>query len=125
MDFGSTNPLFETPTEPARKDPGWSSRKIPAGKLEVLASHIIFFRDRGLTAQLAAKDYIYRLLAPLQDHKKDMWNLAQNDPMRLRVEDLDEAAIQGMMKILFADEKVPDLPRMLAPCTALRRHRGK
>ena len=44
-----------------------------------------------------------------------MWNLVRDDPMRLRVLDLDEAAIQGMMKILFAAEKVPDLDEMLVP----------
>ena len=54
-----------------------------------------------------------------------MWNLARNDPMRLRVEYLDEAAVQGLMKVLFADGKVPDLPETFAPLYCVKEAQRK
>ena len=65
MDLVSTSLLFEIPTEVAERNPNWSSKKIPAKKLEVLASRIAFFRNRGLTAQMVAKEYVYRRISPL------------------------------------------------------------
>ncbi|KAM0882821.1 hypothetical protein ACQ4PT_032037 [Festuca glaucescens] len=86
------------------------SEKLTGAGLEPLVKRLRELRKGGLTGEMVGKEFIRRRIAPLQDHKKDMWFYSgEEDPMQLQEGALDDAVVDEMTKMLFADATVPDL----------------
>jgi hypothetical protein len=68
-----------------------------------------------MTGMMVTKEFIWRCIAPLQDHKNRMWTFNDGDKMMLQPTGLLAATVDEAMKTLFAEVGVPDLAFMVAP----------
>jgi hypothetical protein len=115
MDTHEANPLYVVPTTPEVKSSSWGSRRLSGKGLEPLAGRLNSLCEGGLTGMMVAKEFIWRRIAPLQDHWSRMWAFNDGDKMALHPTGLLAPTIDEAMKTLFTEVGVPDLAFTVAP----------
>ena len=90
------------------KHDGWSSVGLASQAMSALVGRMKLLRDVGLTGQMVARDFVQRLIAPLQAHTRPMWMYSgSQDKMRLHPEPLSEEQVATSMKLLFGPAEIP------------------
>ena len=80
--------------------------------MEALAEHFVFLRERGLTCQMVAKEFLRQCVTPLQFRKRGLWELEGADSrMRLRGLPIDEVTLNHATWVLFGSREIPGIGR--------------
>ena len=72
----STEALLQLPLVTARRSASrWRSERLDAEQLGSLLGRILRLKERGLTGQMVARQFLTQHITPLQAHRREMWSL--------------------------------------------------
>jgi hypothetical protein len=95
--------------------------KLSGKGLEPLAGCLNGLCEGGLTGLMVAKEFVWRRIAPLQDHRHRMWAFTgDGDQMMLHPSGLTVPTVDEAIKTLFTEVGVPDLAYAVLPLYRLK-----
>ena len=104
VDVGVPSPLLSHPTAPAVPSSGWAHEALVSPRLVFVWRRFAYLRALGVTASKVVKEFLLRLIAPLQRHSRRMCALGgREDRMRLQEEDLTPEVLRKVLMILTGD----------------------
>ena len=116
VDTCPPEPLYQLPDDVPVKTKEWDREPLCGPGMEALAERLVFLKERGLTCQMVAKEFLRQRVAPLQFRKQGLWELEGADSrMRLRDLPVDEATLNHATWVLFGSREIPDLHGELRP----------
>jgi hypothetical protein len=74
---------------PPTKLTTWASEALPKEALKTLCPRIHDLRMAGVTGTMVGVEFITRRIAPLQDHRRNIWGHWAGDDLRLHVSELN------------------------------------
>jgi hypothetical protein len=64
-------------------------------------------------------EFVTRRIAPLQDHRREIWRHRSGDDLRLHVSELNGDAREEVIRALFSSAAIPAIPRNALPIYSL------
>jgi hypothetical protein len=93
----------------------WASEALPEVVLKTLRPRIQDLRKAGVTGTMVGVEFITRRIAPLQDHRREIWRHRAGDDLRLHVSELNADAREEMIRAFFSSVAIPAIPRTALP----------
>jgi hypothetical protein len=83
--------------------------------LKTLRPWIRDLRKAYVTGTMVGVEFVTRRIAPLQDHRRDIWGHRAGDDLRLHVIELNADAQEEVIRAFFSSAAVPTIPRTALP----------
>jgi hypothetical protein len=64
-------------------------------------------------------EFVTRRIAPLQDHRREIWRHRSGDDLRLHVSELNTDAREEVIRAFFSSAAIPAIPRTALPIYSL------
>jgi hypothetical protein len=97
----------------------WASEALPEEALKTLRPRICDLRKAGVTGTMVGVEFVTRCIAPLQDHRRNIWAHRAGDDLRLHVSELSANARKEVMRAFFSSASIPAIPRTTLPIYSL------
>jgi hypothetical protein len=88
VDILEESELFLVTGVPPAKLTTWASEALPEEALKTLCPRIQDLRKAGITGTMVGVEFVTRRIAPLQDHRREIWRHRARDDLRLHVIEL-------------------------------------
>jgi hypothetical protein len=111
VDILKESELFLVTGVPPTKLTTWASEALPEVALKTLRPRIHDLRKAGVTGTMVGVDFVTRCIAPLQDHRRNIWGHRGGDDLRLHVSELNADARDEVIRALFSSAAIPAIPR--------------
>jgi hypothetical protein len=85
----------------------------------MLRPQIRHLRKAGVTGTLVGVEFVTRHIAPLQDHRRNIWAHRAGDDLRLHVSELNADAREEVIRAFFSLASIPAIPRSALPIYSL------
>jgi hypothetical protein len=72
-------------------------------------------RQAGVTGTIVGVEFITRRIAPLQDHRREIWRHRTRDDLRLHTDELNADAREEVIGAFFSSAAIPAIPRDALP----------
>jgi hypothetical protein len=69
----------------------------------------------GIMGTMVGVEFVTRRIAPLQDHRREIWSHRAGDDLRLDVSELNADAWEEVIRAFFSSTAVPAIPRTALP----------
>jgi hypothetical protein len=115
VDILEESELFLVTGVPPTKLTTWASEALPKEALKTLRPWIHDLRKAGVTGTMVGVEFVTRRIAPLQDHRRDIWGHRARDDLRLHVSELNADAREEVIRAFFSSSTVPAIPRTALP----------
>jgi hypothetical protein len=115
VDILEESELFLITGVPPVKLTTWASEALPEEALKTLRPRIQDFRKAGITGTMVGVEFITRCIAPLQDHRWEIWRHRAGDDLRLHVSELNTDAREEVIRAFFSFAAIPAIPRTALP----------
>jgi hypothetical protein len=93
----------------------WASEALPEEALKTLHPRIQDLRKAGVTGTMVGVEFVTQRIAPLQDHRREIWRHRAGDDLRLHVSELNADAREEVIRAFFSSAAVPAIPRTALP----------
>jgi hypothetical protein len=93
----------------------WASEALPEEVLKMLRPRIQDLRKADITGTMVGVEFITRHIAPLQDHRREIWRHRARDDLRLHVSELNVDAREEVIRAFFSSVAIPAIPRTALP----------
>jgi hypothetical protein len=107
--------LFLVTRVPPTKLTTWASEALPEEALKTLCPRIHDLRKAGVTGTMVRVEFVTSRIAPLQDHRRDIWGHWAGDDLQLHVRKLNANAREEVIRAFFSSVAVPAIPRTALP----------
>jgi hypothetical protein len=114
VDILEESELFLVTRVPPTKLTTWASEALPEKALKMLRPRIQDLWKADVTGTMVGVEFVTRCIAPLQDHRREIWRHRAGDDLRLHVSELNTDAQEEVIRAFFSSAAVPAIP-----CTAL------
>jgi hypothetical protein len=81
----------------------------------MLRPRIQDLRKAGFTGTMVGVEFITRRIAPLQDHRQEIWRQRNGDDFRLHVSELNADTREEVIIAFFSSATIPAIPRTALP----------
>jgi hypothetical protein len=115
VDILEESELFLVTVVPPTKLTTWASEALPEEALKTLRPRICDLRKAGITGTMVRVEFVTRRIAPLQDHRRNIWVHRAGDDLRLHVSKLNADAREEVIRAFFSSAAVPAIPRTALP----------
>jgi hypothetical protein len=112
IDILEESELFLVTGVPPTKLTTWASEALPKEALKMLHPRIW---KAGVTGTMVGLEFVTRRIAPLQDHRQEIWRHRAGDDLRLHVSELNTDAQEEVIRAFFSSAAVPAIPRTALP----------
>jgi hypothetical protein len=69
----------------------------------------------GIMGTMVRVEFVTRCIAPLQDHRREIWRHRAGDDLRLHVSELNADAREEVIRAYFSSVAIPAIPRTALP----------
>jgi hypothetical protein len=107
--------LFLITGVPPIKLTTWASVALPEEALKIICPRIQDLRKAGIMGTMVGVEFVTRRIAPLQDHRREIWRHRAGDDLRLHVSELNADAREEVIRAFFSSAAVPAIPRTALP----------
>jgi hypothetical protein len=107
--------LFLITGVPPVKLTTWASEALPEEALKMLRPRIRDLWRAGVTGTMVGVEFITRRIAPLQDHRREIWRHRAGDDLRLHISELNTDAREEVIRAFFSSATIPAIPRTALP----------
>jgi hypothetical protein len=114
IDILEESELFLVTGVPPTKLTTWASEALPEEALKMLRLRIQDLRKAGVTGTMVGVEFVTRCIAPLQDHRREIWRHRAGDDLRVHVSELNADTREEVIRAVFSSTAIPAIP-----CTAL------
>jgi hypothetical protein len=83
--------------------------------MKTLRPRIQDLRKAGVIGTMVGVELITRRIAPLQDHRREIWRHRAGDDLRLHVSELNADAREEVIRAFFSFAAIPAIPRTALP----------
>jgi hypothetical protein len=115
VDILEESELFLVTGVPPTKLTTWASEALPEEALKTLRPRIQDLRKAGVTGTMVGVEFVTRRIAPLQDHRREIWRHRARDDFQLHVSELNADAREEVIRAFFSSTAVPAIPRTALP----------
>jgi hypothetical protein len=115
VDIFEESELFLITGIPPVKLTTWASEALPEEALRTLHPRIRDLREAGITGTMVGVEFITRRIAPLQDHRREIWRHRAGEDLRLHVSELNADAREEVIRAFFSSVAIPAIPRNALP----------
>jgi hypothetical protein len=115
VDILEESGLFLVTGVPSTKLTTWASEALPEEALKTLRPRIHDLRMAGITGTMVGVEFVTRRIAPLQDHRRNIWGHRARDDLWLHVSELNADAREEVIRAFFSSAAVPAIPRTALP----------
>jgi hypothetical protein len=115
VDILEESELFLVTGIPPVKLTTWASEALPKEALRTLRPRIRDLRKAGITGTMVGVEFVTRRIAPLQDHRREIWRHRAGDDFRLHVSELNADAREEVIRVFFSSAAIPAIPRNALP----------
>jgi hypothetical protein len=115
VDILEESELFLVTGVPPVKLTTWASEALPEEALRTLRPRIQDLRKAGVTGTMVGVEFITRRIAPLQDHRREIWRQRAGDDLRLHVSELNADAREEVKRAFFSSAAIPAILRTALP----------
>jgi hypothetical protein len=119
VDILEESELFLVTGIPPIKLNTWASEALPEEALRTLRPRIRDLREAGVTGTMVGVEFVTRRIAPLQDHRREIWRHRSGDNLRLHVTELNADAREEVIRAFFSSVPIPAIPRNALPIYCL------
>jgi hypothetical protein len=102
--------LFLITGVPPVKLTTWASEALPEEALKTLRPRIQDLWKAGITGTMVGVEFVTRRIAPLQDHRREIWRHRAGDDLWLHVSELNADARKEVIRAFFSSAAVPAIP---------------
>jgi hypothetical protein len=107
--------LFLVTGVPPTKLTTWASEALPEEALKTLRPRIHDLQKAGVTGTMVGVEFVTRRIAPLQDHRRNIWGHRARDDLWLHVSELNADAREEVIRAFFSSTSLPSIPRLALP----------
>jgi hypothetical protein len=107
--------LFLVTGIPPVKLTTWASEALPEEALRTLHPRIRDLRKAGVTGTMVRVEFVTRRIAPLQDHRREIWRHRAGDDLRLHISELNADAREEVIRAFFSSAAIPAILRNALP----------
>jgi hypothetical protein len=100
---------------PPTKLTTWASEALPEEALKTLRPRIHDLRKAGVMGTMVGVEFVTRRIAPLQDHRRDIWRHRARDDVHVHVSELNADAREEVIRAFFSSATVPAISRTALP----------
>jgi hypothetical protein len=111
VDILEESELFLVTGVPPVKLTTWASEALPEEALKTLRPQIRDLRKAGVMGTMVEVEFVTRHIAPLQDHRREIWRHRAGDDIRLHVSELNADAQEEVIRAFFSSTPIPAIPR--------------
>jgi hypothetical protein len=111
--------LFLVTGIPPVKLTTWASEALPEEALKTLRPRIQDLRKAGVMGTMVGVKFVTRRIAPLQDHRREIWRHGAGDDLRLHVSELNANAREEVIRAFFSSTAIPAIQRNALPIYSL------
>jgi hypothetical protein len=115
VDILEESELFLVTGLPPTKLTTWVSEALPEEALKMLRPWIHDIWKAGVKGTMVGVEFITRRIAPLQDHRRNIWGHRARDDLRLHVSELNTDAREEVIRAFFSSAAVPTILRTALP----------
>jgi hypothetical protein len=115
IDILKESELFLIIGVPPTKLTTLASEALPEEALKTLRPWIRNFWKADVTGTMVGVEFITRRIAPLQDHRRNIWGYRTGDDLRLHVSKLSADTREEVIRAFFSSTSVPMIPRIALP----------
>jgi hypothetical protein len=115
VDILEESELFLVTGMPPVKLTTWASEALPEEALKTLHPRIRDLRKAGVTGTMVGVEFVTRCIAPLQDHRREIWRHRAGDNLRIHVSELNTDAREEVIRAFFSSAAVPAILRTALP----------
>jgi hypothetical protein len=115
VDILEESELFLVTGVPPVKLTTWASEALPEEALKTLCPRIQDLRKAGVTGTMVGVEFVTQRIAPLQDHRREIWRHRVEDDLWLHVSELNADAREEVIRAFFSSAAVPAIPRTALP----------
>jgi hypothetical protein len=115
VDILEESELFLVTGIPPVKLTTWASKALPEEALKMLRPRIRDLRQAGVMGTMVGVEFVTRCIAPLQDHRREIWRHRARDDLRLHVSELNADAREEVIRAFFSSAAIPAIPRNALP----------
>jgi hypothetical protein len=119
VDILEESELFLMTGIPPVKLTTWASEALPEEALKMLRPRIRDLRKAGVTGTMVGVEFVTRHIAPLLDHRREIWRHRSGDDLRLHVSVLNADAREEVIRAFFSSAAIPAIPRNALPIYSL------
>jgi hypothetical protein len=119
VDILEESELFLVMGIPPVKLNTWASEALPEEALRMLRPRIRDLWEAGVMGTMVGVEFITRRIAPLQDHRREIWRHRFGDDLRLHVSELNADAREEVIRAFFSSTAIPAIPRTALPIYSL------
>jgi hypothetical protein len=119
VDILEESELFLVTGIPPVKLNTWASEALPEEALRTLRPRIRDLREAGVTGTMVGVEFVTRRIAPLQDHRREIWRHRAGDELRLHTSELNADAREEVIRDFFSSAAIPAIPRNALPIYSL------
>jgi hypothetical protein len=81
----------------------------------MLRPQIRDLREAGVMGTMVGVEFVTRRIAPLQDHRREIWRHRAGDDLRLHASELNADAREEVIRAFFSSAAIPAIPRNALP----------
>jgi hypothetical protein len=115
VDILEESELFLVTGVPPTKLTTWASEALPEEALKMLRPRIQDLWKAGVTGTMVGVEFVTRCIAPLQDHRREIWRHRAGDDLWLHVSELNADAREEVIRAFFSSAAIPAIPRTALP----------
>jgi hypothetical protein len=115
VDILEESELFLVTGVPPTKLTTWASEALPEEALKTLRPWIRDLGKAGVMGTMVGVEFVTRRIAPLQDHRREIWRHRARDDLRLHVSELNTDAREEVIRAFFSSAAIPAIPRTALP----------
>jgi hypothetical protein len=110
IDILEESKVFLVTGVPPVKLTTWASKALHEEALKTLCPWIHDLRKDGITGTIVGVEFITRRIAPLQNHRRNIWAHRGGDDIRLHVNELNTDAWEEVIRAFFSSMLIPTIP---------------
>jgi hypothetical protein len=107
IDILEESELFLVTGVPPTKLTTWASEALPEEALKTLRPRIHDLRKAGITGTMVGVEFVTKCIAPLQDHRRNIWMHRARDDLWLHASELNADAREEVIRAFFSSAAVP------------------
>jgi hypothetical protein len=111
VDILEESELFLVTGVPPVKLTTWASEALPEEALKTLRPWIRDLRKAGITGTMVGVEFITRRIAPLENHRRNIWAHRGGDDIWLHISELNDDAQEEVIRAFFSSVYIPMIPR--------------
>jgi hypothetical protein len=115
VDILEESDLFLVTGIPPVKLTTWASEALPKEALKMLRPRIRDLRKASIMGTMVGVEFVTRRIAPLEDHRREIWRHRAGDDPRLHVSELNADAREEVIRAFFSSAAIPAIPHNALP----------